>query len=113
MFSCLEFLSESLKIQDVLSFGHETSRIGAKGSCDLIANFAKDSKLFFFGPFCMSRIKEWPVVSNELTREVGASLISITANGDDCFHSIGKKGIPSLRFMSADIEVDFGHSSDC
>src|ERR1700730_10459440 len=87
----------------------QTSGIGVKNSCDLIADFSENRKDVVFRAFRLSRIIECRMIPAHHPGKHWASLISISANRDHRVNWCTKKLVQMLGTMFRNINSDLVH----
>jgi len=76
---------------------------------DFVPHASEYGEDFLVGSIRMSRVVESPVVTIHLPREHWASLIGISANGNDRFHILPEEFLEMLRSVAGDINADLAH----
>jgi hypothetical protein len=102
---------EALRIRSARGSG-PAGGVGFEDFFDFVADAAEDDELFFFVAGRVSRVVEAPVMFGHLPRIQGASLVGVTAYGDDGVHIAAEEIVHVFRGVRADVDADFRHGFD-
>ena len=86
-----------------------TCRVGFKNLPEFIPYTPKNSKLLLITSDGIGRILKAPMMAVDLAGKYRASLISITANGNDGFHLLLQKLLEGLGAMVGNIDSNLLH----